>query len=303
MDRKNPTPVPITAVICHYNPTRHPYLQRLVGLCVGALERMPDEQLTILVCDGSPEPDPALAEQFTAPRLCYLHAGRQLSFGATYNLGIEAAETETVVLIANDILISSLQLQQLAAELRGNVACAIPYLSRSDYGTQVSHRGRVPRRSLPASMTINVNAFRRPILQSVGNVPEELSGCFNDAVIHHRLQAKGYRVALVNVGEVDHLRAITRRISSNLSYQRDLASCPGLAPDLFRGVYPERQKNFWAKLYANAAQTAGSRLLWRLISYTPWKLDQQHGLGYYAARLEPYVSADPPLYRRLWSRG
>jgi Glycosyl transferase family 2 len=154
-DRLAPAPqlTDITAVICHYNPTRHVYLQHLVSLCVAALRRIPDERLTILVCDGSPESDPRLAESLRTSDACYLHADRQLTFGETYNLGIEAARTEHVVLVANDILISSRQVRRLVAEVRDDVGCAILYLARADYTTQNARRVKVPRLCYPASMT------------------------------------------------------------------------------------------------------------------------------------------------------
>lgn len=292
----------ITAVICHYNPTRHVYLRHLVSLCVAALRRVPDERLSILVCDGSPEPDPQLAATLGASQACYLHAGRLLSFGGTYNLGIEAARTEYVVLVANDILISAPQVRQLVTEVRGDVACAIPYLTRSDYATQAARRSRVPFRCYPASMTLNVNAFRGDVLRGAGGVPEELSGCFNDIVMFQRLRDRGYRIALVDLKHVDHLRAITRLISSNLSYERDLATAPGLAPDLFHGIRPTEQKNLWARLYSKAAQRPLSRLLWLLVGRVPWELSQHGGLGYMAAWLEPYLTCTLDDYRRVLLR-
>jgi GT2 family glycosyltransferase len=292
----------ITAVVCHYNPTRHAYLQHLVNLCVATLRRVPDDLLTIHVCDGSPEPDPQLATTLSASQACYLHAGRGLSFGETYNLGIEAVRTEHVVLLANDILISSVQVRRLVAEVRGDVACTIPYLTRSDYVAQTARRSRVPPRCYPASMTLNVNAFRSDVLRGVGGVPEELSGCFNDAVMFQRLRNQGYRIALVNVGHVDHLRAITRLFSSDLNFDRDLATAPSLAPDLFHGIRPKQQKNTWARLYANAAQRPLSRLLWRLVGWVPWELSQHRGLGSLAAWLEPYLACMPADYRRALLR-
>ncbi len=295
-------PAHITAVICHYNPTRHVYLRYLVSLCVAALRRVPDEFLTILVCDGSPEPDGQLAATLDGSNARYLHAGRPLSFGGTYNLGIEAAQTEYVVLIANDILISSPQVRQLVMELRDEVGCAIPYLTRSDYATQCTRRSRVPPRCYPASMTLNVNAFRRDVLRNAGSVPEELSGCFNDMVMFQRLRNRVCRIALVNVGHVDHLRAITRLISSNLSYERDLATAPSLAPDLFHGIRPTQQRNTWARLYANAAQRPLSRLLWLLVGHVPWELSQHRGLGYLAAWIEPYLACKANDYRRALLR-
>lgn len=58
------------------------------------MQKIPDEALQIFVCDGSPRPDPFVAESLAIyDNVRYLHAGRQLSFGETYNLGIQAAET------------------------------------------------------------------------------------------------------------------------------------------------------------------------------------------------------------------
>ncbi|MCA9989677.1 MAG: glycosyltransferase family 2 protein [Ardenticatenaceae bacterium] len=287
----NQTPTPLaTAVICHYNPTLNAYLRHLVCLCVASLQKIPDEALQIFVCDGSPRPDPFVAESLAIyDNVRYLHAGRQLSFGETYNLGIQAAETPYVVLLANDVLISAKQVRRLVKELRGDVTCAVPYLNRADYATQISRRWRVPRRSYPASMTINVNAFVREALAAIGNVPEALTGCYNDAVIFHRLRQRGQRIALVNVGEVDHLRAITRRIATNLACAQDLAQAAALEPALFAGVQPQ-SRNGWARMYANASQRRLPGLLWRLLSLLPWKLSEQHGLGYLVAWLEPYLS-------------
>lgn len=129
---------------------------RAAFLSPSASERIVDR--TILVCDGSPEPDGQLAENLDGSDARYLHVGRPLSFGGTYNLGIEAIRTEYVVLVASDILISSPQVRRLVTEVRDGVACAIPYLTRSDYATQCIRRSRVPARRYPASMTLNVHA-------------------------------------------------------------------------------------------------------------------------------------------------
>lgn len=281
----------ISAVICHYNPTLNPYLRFLVCLCVAAINKIPDSDLEILVCDGSPEPDPFVAQNVTAyENVRYLHGNRQLSFGETYNLGVHTSEAEFVVLIANDVLISSLQIKRLVKGLSEQVACTIPYLTRADYATQIGRRVRVPGRSFPSSMTINVNAFRRTLLLEIGGVPETLSGGYNDAVIFYRLRQKGYRIVLHNVGEIDHLRAITRRIASNLAFEKDRKIAPTLEKGLFAGTQPGKI-NDWARIYANSAQCFMPRLLWRLISLFPCRIAEHRGIGYLVAWLEPYLSA------------
>lgn len=282
---------PLTAVICHYNPTGNPFLRRLVALGVAALQQDADPGLTVIVADGSPDPDRELAARLAGPHTRYLHAGRSLSFGATYNFGVAAAGTEVVVLLANDVIIAASQLRRLAAALEGNVACAIPYLTRSDYPTQLQRRRRVPKRCLPASMTFNVNAFRRDRLRAAGDVPEELSGFFNDVILFHRLRGQGDAIALVDVGEVDHLRAVTRRISSNTRFDQDCAAAPALAPDLFAGIGPGT-RNLWAHLYARSAQKPLARRLWGIVARTPRLLDPRRGLPFAVAMLEPYVAAD-----------
>lgn len=280
----------ISVVICHYNPTLNPYLRHLVCLCVAAINKIHDNDLEILVCDGSPEADPFVAENMAVyDNVRYLHDGRQLSFGETYNLGVRASMAEFVVLVANDVLISARQIGRLVKGLSGRVACTIPFLTRADYATQIGRRGRVAGRSLPSSMTINVNAFRRELLLEIGGVPETLSGGYNDAIIFYRLRQKGYQIVLLNVGEIDHLRAITRRISSNLAFERDRVIAPTLEAGLFAGTRPG-QTNGWARIYANSAQCFWPRLLWRLISLLPWPVAEHRGLGYLVAWLEPYLS-------------
>lgn len=280
----------ISVIVCHYNPTLNPYLRHLVCLGVAAINKIPDNDLEILVCDGSSEADPFVAENLAIyDNVRYLHGGRQLSFGETYNLGVRASTAEFVVLVANDVLISSLQIRRLVKGLSGRVACTIPFLTRADYATQIGRRARVPGRSLPSSMTINVNAFRRELLLEVGGVPEALSGGYNDAVIFYRLRQKGYQIVLLNVGEIDHLRAITRRIASNLAFDKDRQIAPTLEAGLFAGTRPG-QTNSWARVYANSAQRFWPRLLWRLISLMPWQVKEHRGLGYLVAWLEPYLS-------------
>lgn len=299
----------VAVVICHYNPTQNQYLRQLVTLCCAALRRTPDDavcaqeiELDILVCDGSPERDETLAAQILASGGRYVHGGEQLSFGATYNLGVRSSTAPYVVLMANDVLISAAQVRKLIGEVqKDRIGCAICYLTKGDYYTQISRRLPVPRRCYPASMTLNVNAFRREILEDIGCVPEELSGCFNDMVMFFRLRQKGLRTVLVNLGEVPHLAMVTRKIATNLAWDRDLCTVPKLAPELF-SKYKPKSKNSWASLYAACAQNKRSKLLWTLVSYVPWKMKQSQSVAYWAAFVEPYLCSDKSVMQCLISR-
>lgn len=299
----------VAVVICHYNPTQNAYLRQLVLLCCVTLRRTAEDaacaegmQLDVIVCDGSPAPDEALASQLQAQGFRYLHDGRQLSFGETYNLGVRATSACYIALMANDVLISATQVHKLIGEVqRPGIGCAIPYLTKADYITQVHRRSHIPRRCYPASMTLNVNVFRRDVLEALGGVPEELSGCFNDMVMFYRLRRKGLATVLANVGEVPHLAMVTRKISTNLAWDRDFAELPNLMPELFRH-YRAGSKNAWASLYAGCAQRTPSRWLWALVSCVPWKMKQSQGVALWAARAEPLICCETGSWKRVFNR-
>ncbi len=280
----SPDSSPIEVVICHYNRGHAPHLRHMALHAAAFLLRDRPSDLRVLLVDGSPDPDAELARALPELGAQYVHCGRELSFGATYNTGIRSTSGPVVVLMANDILIEARQVRMLAAEVRDRVGCAIPYLSFSDYGAQRARRLRVPRRCFPTRMTLNVNAFSRDALERVGLIPEEMSGCFNDVVLSFRLREAGFRVVLRNVGRVTHLgRQTLKTGATSVAYEADAR------------LFARQYAHYWRRgvvLFHRAAQRPGTRLLYRTVEALPARVADRLRLWQFAWAFEPYLCAE-----------
>ncbi len=289
----------VTCVICHYNPTRSPLLRHVTLHCVASIVGERNWVPRVVVSDGSPQPDDFLRKALSEFEASYCHSGDELSFGKTYNQGLETAVTEFVVLVANDVFLTGPQIARLVNELRGTVGCTVPYLSFSDYVTQKYHEYILPSVCFPSSMTINVNAFRRAVLKSVGNVPEELSGCYNDVLIFHRLRRDGYRIGLVNAGPVTHLREATRKVSSNVKYESDEICVRQMYPDVLPLSNPHR--NYWPRLFARHSQCLAARTLWQMTASLPLHHRIDGPFMRFAGAVEPYLCCSLRTYQNFVS--
>jgi GT2 family glycosyltransferase len=238
------------------------------------------QNLNIVVVDGSPSGDETLARGLQNLGVKYLHGGRELSFAESYNAGIKETSNPVVVTLANDVFIEGAQIHRLAAEIRDRVGCAIPYLSSCDYGAQRA-RKLTPRRCYPTWMTLNVNAFSREVLQQVGLIPEQTSGCFNDVILFIKLRQKDYSIVLLNVGYVGHLGAQTLKSgSSSVSYTNDAL--------LFRKNFPQ----YWHRdgvLFHRVAQRLTTRMIYYLVEYLPLSREKKTYLWEGVWAIEPYI--------------
>ena len=263
-------------------------LHAMAFLCKGNTE-----ELNIIFVDGSPSRDTLIEREFDLLGIRYVHCGRELSFGETYNTGIKEASNPVVVLLANDIFIEAKQIEALALEIRNGVGCAMPYLSFSDYGAQTARKLPAPRRFFPTRMTLNVNAFSRKALENVGLIPEEMTGCYNDIILYIRLREKGYSIIIRNVGNVFHMAQQTLKTNStNISYEKD--------ERLFSIKYPE----YWHRGHvtlSKVAQRCATRQVYRIAEYLS-------GFGYSASlwhaiwAIEPYICAEKGTIKEALSR-
>jgi hypothetical protein len=290
-------PASIDVVICYYNKDGADHLRYMTLHSVAFLQREAGPDLTVIVVDGSPREDVALSQALSALNTRYLHGGCELSFAQTYNAGIEHTVSRVVVTLANDILIGAQQIRLLAGEIRGNVGCAIPYLTSSDYGTQLMRRLPVPRRSFPTQMTLNVNAFSREALQQVGGIPEDMTGCFNDVILCIRLREARRSIVLRNVGKVFHFGQQTLQTGqTGVSYQADLQA--------FQSAYPE----YWRRNRLQShkfAQRPLARLLYRISDMLPPRIVATFGVPRAVWALEPYLTGGPAIIeagKRLFRR-
>jgi hypothetical protein len=114
---------------------------------------------------------------------------------------------------------------------------------------------------LPAGMTLNVNMFLTNDLISIGMVPEELSGYFNDMLMFRRLRMLGKKIKLINAGTIYHFGKSTTGTSSNACLHKDKSTFWALCPECV-----PINKNSLLK-YAMFAQTKPSKFFWNIVDH------------------------------------
>ncbi|MGD9526571.1 glycosyltransferase family 2 protein [Pseudonocardia sp.] len=230
---------------------------------------------TIVLVDGSPTPDSELAATCEEIGARYHHAGRELGLAEGYNTGWRLLPEPFVGIMANDILphpISALDALLDMAE-RDDVGCAFPYLSVGDYVTQIV-RSSVLRPTMvtcePASMTLNLNIFRRAVLEQVGGVDEGYVAGYYDPIMVLKIRELGYRVVLVGGATAMHVHALTKAEGGSTLGLAKLA----LDAERFRREYPEHhaEHGVWNVRFAERpfATTRPARMLWWLSENAPF---------------------------------
>jgi GT2 family glycosyltransferase len=245
--------------------------------------------LNIILVDGSPVRDDELAQGLERLGVEYLHCGKELSATETVNAGIMRTKNPVVVYLTNDVFIQAAQVRKLAAEVRGNIACAFPYLTSCDYGTQIERRLPVPRRCYPSRMVIVVAAFSREALEKVGLMPTEITGVFCDVILSILLREEGYSLVLRNVGHVIHLGQQTLKTGASTTLWE---------PDAvwFAKHYPQ----YWRKgmiLFHKVAQRTSTKIMYFALEYLPVSVVNMLGLERLVWQLEPYLCAEKGTYR------
>ncbi len=290
----NNSNTPIDVVVCHYNRARSNHLHYMLLHSMSFLCKHNSRGLNITVVDGSPERDRRLSQDLAEFGVQYLHLDRELSFAETYNAGIRRGSAPVVVTLANDILIEADQVRLLASEICDDVASAFCYLSICDYGTQRERKLPVPRRCFPSTMTINVNAFSREAIESVGLIPEQMSGCYNDVLLFIKLREAGYLHVLRNLGHVMHIGQQTLKTgTTRVNYYSDAA--------FFSRHYPQ----YWRRevvLFHKVAQRWATRAIYGLVEYLPPVFVKKLNLWNLVWLVEPYVCAERGTVKKAIGR-
>ena len=173
----------------------------------------------IVLMDGSPIADKLIKNDCHETGIIYHHAGQELSFASGFNCGKQLLDEPYIGLMANDIFPPSDTVQKLIAYLQKNdVGCVFPYLSHCDYPGQMYDFVRMPITCEPSLMTLNLNIFKREVLEQAGGVAEGYSGSYNDLILLMKIRQQGYRVVLVGDTRVTHLGQMT--ISQGSTYRK-----------------------------------------------------------------------------------
>ncbi|MEO6080242.1 MAG: glycosyltransferase [Steroidobacteraceae bacterium] len=189
----------------------------------------------VLVVDGSQDPDPVLQAHVQQMGCQYLHAGRRLSFAEGYNFGASRASEEWVVLCASDVFPSLDCYAAISGFLArintDTVGCIIPRLTSSDLPYQKSRLFARHACVVPI-MTLNFNVMKRSYLESIGGVPVEYSGNYNDIGLSIRIHDDGKHIYMLPVRCVHYGSLTLQSGVSNVSADRDRASFAARHPHL-----------------------------------------------------------------------
>lgn len=170
----------------------------------------------IILVDGSPIHDPFIEEHCENLGIRSIHTDSNLTFAEGYNLGIEHSKGEYICLMANDIYPTRDAFEKLYKWISlPDVGCVFPYLSSSDYPGQIPSFVRKPITCEPTCMTLNINLFRRSVLEEIGGLDVDFSGGYNDIVTLTSIRSLGYKVILVGDTNVTHLGRMTISHGSN----------------------------------------------------------------------------------------
>ena len=188
--------------------------------------RQVPEVATVLVVDGSKRPDPELKRRCAKAGCEYFHTDHEVGYAEAYNIGWKRLQEPYIGLMANDIVpnppgcVSTL-LQWLK---RPEVGCVFPYLdsphSRGDEVQATGFFGRSELSCEPSSMTLNLNLFKREILEAVGGITEEFRFGFSEPLLLHGIRSLGYRCVMVGGTRAYHYAELTKVLgASNLRAQ------------------------------------------------------------------------------------
>lgn len=248
---------------------------------------------TILIVDGSNEPDPKLKQQCAKSCCKYFHAGQEVGYAQAYNIGWKMLRERYIGLMANDIVPNppssvSVLLDWLK---KPDVGCVFPYLdSPHSRGDEVQATGYFKRSEVscePSSMALNLNLFKREILEEIGGVTEEFKFGFSEPLLLHNIRSLGYRCVMVGGTRAYHYAELTKILGgSNLSmelYERDrqlwfsrysaLSSQKGIGKiDMSAALFStsRKVKLLWMLAYALPASRTARKFMRLIMWLEPW---------------------------------
>ena len=179
----------------------------------------------ILLVDGSERPDPDMRRACEEIGVDYRHYGMRLSYVAAYNRGWRELTEPYVALMANDILVHPpWTIDRLADWIaRPDVGCVFPYMASTRRGGDETQRLGFFRRGRltcePTTMTLNLNLFKREVLEAIGGLDENYLYGFAEPILLLKIRPLGYRAVLVGGTQVHHLDQLTKTLDeTTLTY-------------------------------------------------------------------------------------
>lgn len=289
-------------VVNFFTNRTHPDTRRVLvettALSLRFLRLNPEVGRVILV-DGSRERDDWMEEACKKVNVEYYHHGRELSYVEAYNLGWRKLDEPYIGLMANDIIphpptaVSDL----LEWVRKPDVGSAHPYFATNRFGGDETQRVGFTRRGEitcePSNFTLNLNLFKRSVLEEIGGLDENYLFGFGEALLLLKIRPLGYRVVMVGGVRVFHYDRLTKTLNeSNLDhalYQADVKRWYDEHPDHASKNPMPSPIQYWKKPFTT---TWTSHLVWWLAFHLPFPALRRRAIDA-AMWIEPVLTRYP----------
>jgi GT2 family glycosyltransferase len=197
------------------------------------------EVTTIILVDGSAQPDENFQKFCESLGIKYAHNGRSMSFAEAYNYGVSLLNEEWVVTMASDIYVYPDSFSRFSKFIETypdlNIGCLIPYLSRCDLPIQQTAQFSKRPDAYASLMTFNMNVFKKEVFEKIGGMTTKYSGNFNDIEMALQLKEMGLDIFLVGGSNVLHYGSLTLRHGTNVNAKNDYKQFYENHPEMRRG--------------------------------------------------------------------
>lgn len=214
-------------VVVNYFATENypPSVKQSAKFAVSLLKNC-QEVTSIVLVDGSDNPDIELKNYCEHLGIIYGHSGERMSFGEAYNYGVGMLKEDWIALMASDIYVYPYTFSEFRnfidkyPNLR--IGCLIPYLTRCDLPIQQSYQFSQKDDCYASIMTLNLNVFKKDVFEKVGGINTKYTGNFNDIDLALKLKEIGCDIFLVaGASSVVHYGRLTLQHGSSVDGNYD----------------------------------------------------------------------------------
>jgi glycosyltransferase involved in cell wall biosynthesis len=271
----------LSIIINYYNPDRDPRIEAMVRFCLECYAAHTESEHEIILVDGSGHGASDLES------ICAVRGWRCLvcpdkgAFSRIYNQGMNAARGDLRAWSASDIFVRPGWDGRIISEIeRTGAWMAAPYLTDSDYFTQIRLWPFRMKTFRASSMTFNLNVLTKECVERVGLMDDRFTGNYNDIDYLVRIRRAGGEAIIVDAGPVLHVGRGTSSVASTFRLDQDR--------ERFLEKYPEFRtaKRGWP--YDLAARELNRSAFYRFLLRV---LGRQGRPLYWLARFEPFFHA------------
>jgi len=248
----------LSIIINYYNPEENLRIEAMVRFCLECYAAYTSRPHELIVVDGSGRASAFLENLCESRGWHYLVCPDKGMFARIYNQGMNAARGEHRVWSASDIFVCAGWDERLIGELRRTGAWMVaPYLTHSDYVTQIRLWPFRMRTFRASSMTFNLNMVTKECVDRVGLMDDQFTGNYNDIDYLVRIRRAGGDAVVADAGQILHVARGTSSVSSTFRLEEDLRQ--------FLLKYPELRTERRAWPYDLAAAQLNVSWAYRLL--------------------------------------